>query len=54
VNFLSLLTIVFIVLRLTGVIDWSWWLVLSPILGLLVLFFGVVTLEALAKSAWRW
>lgn len=27
----DLLTIVFVVLKLTGVIDWSWWWVLSPI-----------------------
>lgn len=26
------LTLVFIVLKLTGVITWSWWLVLSPLL----------------------
>jgi hypothetical protein len=32
IGFTSLLTIVFIVLKLTGVIDWSWWWVLSPIL----------------------
>lgn len=31
VSFSSLLTIVFIVLKLTGVIDWSWVWVLSPI-----------------------
>ena len=30
VSFSSLLTIVFIVLKLTGVIDWSWVWVLSP------------------------
>ena len=29
--FTSLLTIAFIVLKLLGVIDWSWWWVLSPI-----------------------
>ena len=29
-SFSSLLTIVFIVLKLTGVIDWSWVWVLSP------------------------
>ena len=28
----SVLTIVFIVLKLVGTIDWSWWWVLSPIL----------------------
>jgi ABC-type bacteriocin/lantibiotic exporter with double-glycine peptidase domain len=27
---LELLTIVFIVLKLIGTIDWSWWLVLLP------------------------
>ena len=28
----SVLTIIFIVLKLIGVIDWSWWLVFSPTL----------------------
>lgn len=32
VGFLGLLTIVFIVLKLTHFIDWSWWWVLSPTL----------------------
>ena len=31
VGFVGLLTIAFIVLKLTKVIDWSWWWVLSPI-----------------------
>ena len=31
VGFLGLLTIVFIVLKLTGNIAWSWWWVLAPI-----------------------
>lgn len=31
IGFLGLLTIVFITLKLTGVIAWSWWWVLSPI-----------------------
>jgi hypothetical protein len=31
VGFTGLLTIVFIVLKLTGVISWSWWWVLSPV-----------------------
>jgi hypothetical protein len=29
--FISLLTVLFIGLKLTGYIDWSWWWVLSPI-----------------------
>lgn len=33
IGFSSLLTIVFITLKLAGVIDWSWWWVLSPILA---------------------
>lgn len=32
IGFVGLLTIVFIALKLTGVIAWSWWWVLSPIL----------------------
>jgi hypothetical protein len=30
-TFLSLLTVLFIGLKLTGYISWSWWWVLSPI-----------------------
>lgn len=31
IGFSGLLTIVFIVLKLTSQIDWSWWWVLAPI-----------------------
>jgi hypothetical protein len=31
VGFATLLTLVFIVLKLTGYIAWSWWWVLSPL-----------------------
>ena len=42
IGFGGLLAIIFIVLKLVGVIDWSWWWVLSPIwiswgIGLVVL-----------------
>lgn len=37
VGFIGLLTIVFIVLKLTGVISWSWWWVLSPELFILAI-----------------
>lgn len=30
-GFVGLLAVAFIVLKLCGVIDWSWWWVLSPI-----------------------
>jgi hypothetical protein len=44
IGFVGLLTIVFIVLKLTGVISWSWWWVFSPvwISALFVLFVVLV------------
>ena len=30
--FSTLLTVAFVVLKLVGVIDWSWWWVVSPLL----------------------
>lgn len=44
IGFLGLLTIVFIVLKITGYIDWSWWLVLLPAYGGFALFliFGTI------------
>ena len=33
IDFFGLLTIVFIVLKLTKVIDWSWWWVTAPAWG---------------------
>ena len=44
-SFTELLTLVFIVLKLTGVISWSWWWVLSPIwigLGLAIAILLIV------------
>lgn len=32
IGFLGALTVAFIVLKLTNVINWSWWIVLSPML----------------------
>ena len=31
IGFIGLLTVLFIGLKLTGLIDWSWWWVLCPI-----------------------
>lgn len=42
IGFAGLLTIVFITLKLTGYIDWSWWWVLSPIWISVILFFVVM------------
>ena len=46
IGFFGLLGIVFIVLKLTGYINWSWWIVLSPIWGSIlvgILIFLVVS-----------
>ncbi len=40
--FVVLLTILFVGLKLTGHIDWSWWWVLSPMWGTILLVLIVV------------
>ena len=48
VGFMGLLGLVFIVLKLVGVIGWSWWLVLLPLYGP-----GLLMLAVLVFAAWR-
>ena len=43
IGFAGLLTIVFITLKLTGYIDWSWWWVLAPLWIPIVLIFAILT-----------
>ena len=40
----TLLTVLFIALKLCGIIDWSWWWVLSPIPITLGIILGVLTI----------
>ncbi len=47
IGFLGLLAIVFITLKLCGVIAWSWWWVTAPLWGGLVLILGILALVAL-------
>lgn len=44
IGFTGLLTIVFITLKLTGFITWSWWWVLSPVLITVGLVFVVIAM----------
>lgn len=48
----SILTIIFVIAKLTGYVSWSWWVVFSPVLvsfGLLIaLLAGVLALAAVA------
>jgi hypothetical protein len=52
-GFFSLLALIFITLKLLGYIDWSWWLVLLPAYGglviMLVLFVILLALNQKPK-----
>jgi hypothetical protein len=52
-GFTEVLTIVFIVLKLMGIIDWNWFLVLLPEIIALVIYAVIVVITVLvgAKSA---
>jgi hypothetical protein len=50
IGFFGLLTIVFITLKLTGYIAWSWWWVLAPLWGGAVLFLAIVAIFVLVSS----
>ena len=61
IGFLGVLTIVFVVLKLTHVINWSWWLVLSPSLlsVAIVIVYAIVVVtinyktKKVMKTMWR-
>lgn len=51
-GFTEVLTIVFIVLKLIGTIDWSWWLVLLPeLIAIGVYLVWVILLGVFAGTA---
>lgn len=64
INFLTITGLVFVTLKLTGHIGWSWWWVLAPFwvpfvpfiavcllfLGLGILLFGILALEAVIEA----
>ena len=43
-TFLGLLGLIFIVLKLVGVIAWSWWIVLSPLFVVIAFYLILVFL----------
>lgn len=45
-NIITLLIVIFIVLKLCGIVTWSWWVVFSPILA--VVFVGLLASIILA------
>jgi hypothetical protein len=53
IGFTGLLTIVFIMLKLTKYIDWSWWWVLSPIwisISLVLVVLGIILIIAVIAN----
>ena len=52
IGFTGLLTIVFIILKLCGIIAWSWWWVLSPLWISAILWVVLVVIVLLA-GGWK-
>lgn len=50
IGFVGLLTVLFIALKLTNYIDWSWWWVLSPIWILTILLIIILTIVVIAEN----
>lgn len=52
-NILGVVEIVFIILKLLGIINWSWWIVLIPLwidLGITLLIILVIIIVAIIKA----
>ena len=53
VGFTGLLAVLFIGLKLTGYIDWSWWWVLSPLwIPWVIIFGGLALVMGIAALIW--
>lgn len=53
IGFIGLLQIAFIVLKLCNVIDWSWWVVFSPLIGslaIIVILLAIVVFIVLRSN----
>jgi hypothetical protein len=56
IGFLGMLAIVFIVLKLTETIAWSWWWVLAPLwmpFALFILIVAVMAIGAVIITLWK-
>jgi len=53
VGICSLLGVVFVTLKLTGVIDWSWWWVTVPFWGPTVVAFAIAVIIVLVISLFQ-
>lgn len=50
IGFVGMLTILFIGLKLTHYIDWSWWWVLSPIWLVILIIFVIIFLVIVSRG----
>lgn len=53
IGFCGLLTIVFIVLKLTNYINWSWWWVTSPLWMPIAILLAVILLVSMLKAMFK-
>jgi hypothetical protein len=53
IGFVGLLTILFIGLKLTGHIDWSWWWVLSPVWIVAVVIIFLIAVVGISSAVRR-
>ena len=53
ISFCGLLTIVFIVLKLTNYINWSWWWVTSPLWIPIAILLAVILLVSMLKAMFK-
>ena len=53
IGFCGLLTIVFIVLKLTNYINWSWWWVISPLWIPIAILLAVILLVSILKAMFK-
>ncbi len=50
INFATLLFIVFLILKLTNVIDWSWWWVTAPLwIGFVIVIILLIIISIFVK-----
>lgn len=49
IGFFGLLGVVFIALKLMGIINWSWWLVLAPVYGPISVAIIILALYVIIK-----
>jgi hypothetical protein len=54
-SFTVVLFLIFLVLKLTKVIDWSWWWVTSPLwIGVILSVIGSILLGIVTKKYYKW